>query len=130
MIMKFACESVPDSNFWWRQLAVKGSKVALNALRLEMIRAKKIAVGFFSISKRAPKMVALVAEKEEVDEDGYQFRAPGFSVIVLPYADDIRQYKPKEMTVAPVNDLVVKAQAVIGKLNLPDFDCHSFENPS
>ena len=130
MIVKFACESVPDSTFLWRQLAVKGSTVALNALRLEMLRAKKIGVGFFSISKRAPKMVALVAEKEEVDEDGYQFRAPGFSVIVLPYADDIRQYKPKEMTVAPVNDLVVKAQAVIGKLNLPDFDCHSFENPS
>ena len=130
MIVKFACESVPDSTFLWRQLAVKGSTVALNALRLEMLRAKKIGVGFFSISKRAPKMVALVPVKEEVDEDGYQTRAPGFSVIVLPYADDIRQYKPKEMTVAPVNDLVVKAQAVIGKLNLPDFDCHSFENPS
>ena len=104
--------------------------MALNALRLEMLRAKKMAIGFLSISKRAPKMVAVMAEKEEVDEDGYQIRAPGFSVIVLPYADDIRQYRPKEMVVAPENDLVVKAQTVISKLNLPDFDCHSFENPS
>ena len=120
---------VLDSTVSRRQLAIKGSTVALNALRLEMLREKKMAVGFFSISKRAPKMVAVLAQKEEMD-DGYQVRPPGFSVVVLPYADDIRQYKPKQMVVAPENDLVAKAQTVIGKLSLPDFDCHSFENPS
>ena len=50
----------------------------------------RFGVALLSVSRRAPKLVALVAQSEERDEDGFQIAPPGINVILLPFADDIR----------------------------------------
>jgi ATP-dependent DNA helicase 2 subunit 1 len=36
------------------------------------------------------RYAALIPQKEELDEDGFQLKPPGFNVITLPFADEIR----------------------------------------
>jgi len=65
--------------------------------------------------------VALLPQKEEVDEVGNQVRPPGFHVIFLPFLDDIRRVP---VTPIPENnppEAVEAAKEVINKLRLKQF---------
>ena len=42
-------------------------------------------------SNTPPRLVALVPQAEELDENNAQLTPPGFHVIYMPYADDFRQ---------------------------------------
>lgn len=44
----------------------------------------------------APKFVALVPQKEVLDEHKVQVEPPGFQLVFLPYAEDFRQLKFEE----------------------------------
>ena len=50
----------------------------------------RYGVALLSVSRRAAKLVALVAQSEERDEDGFQIAPAGINVIPLPFADDFR----------------------------------------
>lgn len=81
-----------------------------------------------------PRLVALLPQAEKVDEIGTQIKAPGFNMIVLPFADDIRHLKFNENeneTVKNVasHDQIDKAKALITKLALPAFNLDSYDNP-
>ncbi len=38
-----------------------------------------------------PRLVALIPQAEELDENRIQITPPGFQVMYMPYADDFRQ---------------------------------------
>lgn len=65
-----------------------------------------------------PRLVALLPQAEQFDEIGTQIKAPGFNMIILPFADDIRHLKfdESEQHVVASHEQIDKAKALISKL--------------
>jgi len=75
------------------------------------------------------KLVGLLPQKEEFDEDGTQSIPPGFHVITLPFADDIRDIKVEPTPKADLEQ-IKKAKKLVKSLFLGNFDSRNFENPA
>ena len=66
----------------------------------------------------APSFVALIAQEEDLDQDGNQKTPPGFLVMHLPFHDDIREV-PIDFPHVEVNeDQLTAAKALIKKMKL------------
>lgn len=96
-----------------------------------MIAKDKIAiVRFVPRVTSAVRFCALFPQKESFDEDNFQ-TPPGFNLVFLPFADDIR----KPDTVKPVKKVevsrenVVNAKVLVKSLSI-DFDSRNFTNPN
>lgn len=82
-----------------------------------------------------PRLVALLPQAEKLDEIGTQIKPPGFNMIILPFADDIRHLRfnedeTKDTAIVASHEQVDKAKALISKLALPGrFDPDSYDNP-
>jgi len=76
-----------------------------------------------------PRFVALLPQDETIDEDGIQTSPPGFHVIALPYADDVRTLTLPPIAHKPTNDQIMKAKKLVKTLRIK-FDSRNFENPS
>ena len=78
------------------------------------------------------KICALIPQKESFDEDYFQ-TPPGFNMIILPFADDIRsssEIMSKVIKVDNVNNEESEiSKKLIKKMNI-SFDCRNFENVS
>jgi ATP-dependent DNA helicase 2 subunit 1 len=107
---------------------IKGSSTLFAALLDRTLQKEKIAIARFVPRDNAmPVFVALVPQEEEFDEDGSQFIPPGFHVIYLPFAGDIRSLELPKTT--PANEEQVEAaKAFVKKIRIR-FDSRSFENP-
>ncbi len=89
---------------------------------------KKIAICKITPrSEASPRFAALLPQEEILDSDGTQNTPPGFHVIYLPYADDIRNLK-LDPTPKATTDQVVKAKKLVKTLRIK-FDSRNFENP-
>eukprot|EP00743_Colponemidia_sp_Colp-15_P002621 GILK01002839.1.p1 GENE.GILK01002839.1~~GILK01002839.1.p1 ORF type:complete len:631 (-),score=167.71 GILK01002839.1:47-1906(-) len=109
---------------------VKGSSLAFAALHAKMLEHKKMAiVRFIPRENVIPRFGALWPQAEEMDENGFQTAPPGFHLITLPYADDIRPLKVGANVPVAERDAIVKAKAVVKSLTI-DFDSRNFENPA
>lgn len=122
---------------------VTGSSQVIDALTQEMLREDKIAiVRFIPRDNSVVRFCALVPQQEKLDEDGFQ-TPPGFQLIILPYADDIRDinqifeaagFKQEEEKEASVFDQLSKDEKNTAKLLVKnmyiDFNSRNFENPS
>ena len=123
---------------------VKGSSQCTDALIKEMIKKEKIAVVRVQARENAPvKFCALLPQDEKYDpESGFQ-TPPGFQLIVLPYAEDIRDldaimeaagFRQQEENQVGICETLKKeernsARLLIKNLTI-DFDSRNFENPS
>jgi ATP-dependent DNA helicase 2 subunit 1 len=108
---------------------IKGSATAFAALLAEAARADKVAVARLIPRRRAmPRFVALLPQLEQLDAEQCQVLPPGFHVIFLPFADDIRALKFEPAPIAPV-ELVQQAKAVVNSMRLK-VASDSIENPA
>ncbi|XP_072229511.1 X-ray repair cross-complementing protein 6 [Leuresthes tenuis] len=107
---------------------VKGSACLFSAL-LKKCSEKNVFALCRCISRRnyPPRFVALVPQKEEVDEEKVQITPPGFNVISLPYADDIRTLDPPQGPTASQMQ-VDKMKEIVSKLRFK-YRSDAFENP-
>jgi ATP-dependent DNA helicase 2 subunit 1 len=82
---------------------------------------------FIPRQNTAPQFVALIPQEEELNESGVQTTPPGFHVIFLPYADDLRKLN---LDPAPKADeqQIEKGKEIIRKLQFK-FDSENFGNP-
>ena len=76
---------------------------------------------------------ALLPQAESVSDDGY-VTPPGFHIIYLPYAEDIRNVEEepqvaKAAVPTKIDDKDLKAAKVFVKNMGIDFDSNNFENP-
>jgi len=79
----------------------------------------KFAVARLIYRKRTPpRFVALVPQKEQWDKDGVQTAYPGFHMIYLPFADDIRTIKVDPTPIAPP-EVIAAAKAVVHGMRVP-----------
>ena len=110
-----------------------GASQLCDALIKQLTVKEKVAiVKFIPREGGSIRFCALIAQKESFDEDYFQ-TPPGFNLIFLPYADDIRSnseiFSKMENVKGEINDDNLNAsKAIIRKMNV-DFDTRSFENP-
>lgn len=120
----------------------KGSSQCTDALIKELIAQDKIAiVKFLPRDNSQVRFCALVPQDEKIDGDGFQ-TPPGFQMVVLPFADDIRDNKAifeaagvqKKENEPSIVDTLSKeekhsAKLLVKNLNI-EFDSRNFENPT
>jgi ATP-dependent DNA helicase 2 subunit 1 len=69
-------------------------------------------------------------QEEILDDQGVQVRPPGFHVIIMPYADDIRSVPVDRLATEATDEQIDNAKAFVEKLSLKGrFDPLVYENP-
>ena len=125
--------NVRESYFIYpNELFSNGAGTLVDAMIKQMLNKKKCAiVKFVSREGSIVKFCALMPQAEKYDEDYFQ-TPPGFNMIVLPWADDIRSNSeilaknPKELPEVTQEQSEL-AKRIIKKMNI-SFDCRAFEN--
>jgi ATP-dependent DNA helicase 2 subunit 1 len=125
--------NVRESYFLYpNELFSNGSGKLVDALLKQMANKKKCAiVKFVAREGSTVKFCALMPQLEKYDEDYFQ-TPPGFNMIILPWADDIRSNSdilaknPKNMPNVSEEQSEL-AKKIIKKMNI-SFDCRAFEN--
>ncbi|KAI8886760.1 ATP-dependent DNA helicase ii [Backusella circina FSU 941] len=74
------------------------------------------------------RLVALIPQKEELDNDGFQLKPPGFNVIMLPFADEIRSV-PVDETPTPEQAQIEVLVDMIEKATIPSYNPVEHINP-
>lgn len=123
--------------------SVKNSHRALMCLVGEVLAQDKFAVArLISNRSAAPKLVALLPQAEILDQDGDVVSPLGFLVVVLPFADDVREptfprggeeeeEDGENEGARATAEQVLKAKLLIAKLcNTKPFDPREYENPA
>uniref|UniRef100_A0A8C7QED2 DNA helicase n=1 Tax=Oncorhynchus mykiss TaxID=8022 RepID=A0A8C7QED2_ONCMY len=82
---------------------------------------------YTQIRNSSPRFLALVPQREELDEGQAQIEAPGFHGIFLPYADDIRNLDAPQLPTAS-DAQVDKMKEIVHKLSFK-YRSDAFENP-
>ena len=125
--------NVRESYFIYpNELFSNGSGTLVDAMIKQMLNKKKCAiVKFVSREASIVKFCALIPQAEKYDEDYFQ-TPPGFNMIILPWADDIRtnsEILSKNPKVLPEvsEEQSELAKKIIKKMNI-SFDCRAFEN--
>eukprot|EP00741_Cyanophora_paradoxa_P000203 tig00000402_g197.t1 len=121
----------PSSFIYPNNETVEGSITAFAALHAKMLELDKIAIcRIISRFSKYPRLVALLPQQVKEDEEtGCQVHPPGFHIIYLPFADDIRKLNVEDGPKA-TTDQVDKAKKVIKAFTLAEFDCRNFDNPA
>ncbi|XP_041829842.1 X-ray repair cross-complementing protein 6 [Melanotaenia boesemani] len=107
---------------------VKGSACLFSAL-MKKCSERNVFALCRCIARRnyPPRFVALVPQNEELDDGKVQITPPGFNVIYLPYADDIRTLDTPRCPYASQTQ-VDKMKEIVSKLRFK-YKSDAFENP-
>lgn len=107
---------------------VKGSACLFSAL-LKKCTERGVFALCRCIARRnyAPRFVALVPQEEELDDANVQLSPPGFNVIYLPFADDMRTLDTPQCPCASQTQ-VDKMKEIVTKLRFK-YRSDAFENP-
>jgi ATP-dependent DNA helicase 2 subunit 1 len=110
-----------------------GSTRTFTALHKKLVADNKVAL-VWAITRRnaSPAMCYLYPSEEVVDPaTDRQLQPPGFFLIYLPFADDIRQ-NPPDVTATPAPPtLVDRMRAIVKQLHMPKaYVPEKYENPS
>jgi len=111
---------------------VTGSSVLCQALIDKLLERRLMAIARYVARRSAePCLVALLPQAEEVDEDGVQLRSPGFHMVRLPWAEEIRNVEialPEKLPM-PSPELSTAARNVVAAMRLEGFRPGCAENP-
>ncbi|XP_078061471.1 X-ray repair cross-complementing protein 5-like [Mustelus asterias] len=107
---------------------VTGSTTLFSALLTKCLEKDVYAVCRYTPRRNTPpRFVALVPQEEALDDQKVQTIPPGFHLIFLHYADDVRKIGFTEKRVAS-EDQIKKMKSVVQKLRFK-YRPESFENP-
>ncbi|KAJ7598810.1 SPOC like C-terminal domain-containing protein [Mycena floridula] len=113
------------------EMSYSGSKRTFSALLKSLVKKKKIGL-VLALTRRnsSPSFCALVPQEERVDAGGWT-EPPGFHLIPLPFADDIRA-APVETALRANDDLKDLARAWLDKLCIKNgtYQPDSYPNPA
>jgi ATP-dependent DNA helicase 2 subunit 1 len=107
---------------------IQGSRMLFAALLDRCVARKVVPICSFTLrTNSSPSWVALLPQEEILDNSKIQIVPPGFHVVYLPYAEDIRtlNIQPTEKADAEQID---KAIEVVKKLRFP-YTPYRFDNP-
>jgi len=113
------------------EMAYSGSKRTFNALLKSMLAKKKIGI-VLALTRRnsSPVFCAMLPQAEKVEEGGWN-EPPGFHLVPLPFADDIRA-APIEEGYRAQDEVKAAARAWIDKLCVKNgtYPPDSYPNPA
>ncbi|KAJ2934104.1 hypothetical protein H1R20_g2970, partial [Candolleomyces eurysporus] len=113
------------------EMAYSGSKRTFNALLKSMVKKDKIALALALTRRNAsPIFCYLLPQEEKVDESGWT-EPPGFHIIPLPFADDMRA-APIEEGHRASDSVVEAAKLLVNKLTIKNgtYPPDSYPNPA
>ncbi|KAM3914717.1 X-ray repair cross-complementing protein 6 isoform 1-T2 [Leptodactylus fuscus] len=107
---------------------ITGSSTLFQALLIKCLERQVMAICRYTPRKNTPpRFVALVPQEEKLDDENVQVKPPGFNLIFIPFADDIRKLDYPE--IVPANDEQTdKMKEIIHKMRFK-YRSESFENP-
>ncbi|WFD07297.1 ATP-dependent DNA helicase II subunit 1 [Malassezia vespertilionis] len=107
-----------------------GSKCVFTALLHAMHAKAKYALALFMPRENViPAFVALLPQAEEIDEDGAQIVPPGMNMIILPYADDLRQAPQAPTKEANAEEVSAAEKVIDSFLRKEPFNPDTYTNP-
>eukprot|EP00049_Salpingoeca_infusionum_P001630 m.49748 g.49748 ORF g.49748 m.49748 type:complete len:663 (+) comp11118_c0_seq2:97-2085(+) len=111
---------------------VRGSTRAFTAFLDSCLRLDKVPIcRLISRTNSPPDFVALLPQAEVLDEESkVQTMPPGFHMIVLPFADDMRQIKHDKLDFEIDPEEVEAAQKLIKSMTFKAFSSDNFTNPT
>ena len=118
----------PASFLYPDEKKVVGSTALFSSLLRRCAARDVIPICTFARANISPRFVALLPQQEEIDEHGLQIKPPGFHMVYLPYADDLRKVTVEEHPRAN-EEQIDKMKEVIDKLKFT-YTPDSFENPA
>ncbi|KAJ2913757.1 hypothetical protein MD484_g6661, partial [Candolleomyces efflorescens] len=113
------------------EMAYSGSKRTFSALLKSMVKKDKIALALALTRRNAsPIFCYLLPQEEKVDESGWT-EPPGFHIIPLPFADDMRA-APIEEGHRASKSVVEAAHLLVNKLTIKNgtYPPDSYPNPA
>lgn len=121
------------------EMLFKGSSKLFSALLVSMVKQKVIMVAtLVAKSNSSPKLVALLPQLEEKDEDDQVVLPAGFHAIVLPFRENIREFyldATADDQEEVDESMIELAKKVIHTIHMNDQDDNvynplDFENPA
>ncbi|CAZ81467.1 unnamed protein product [Tuber melanosporum] len=108
-----------------------GSTRVFAALHAKLVKDGKVGIAWcISRKNAAPQIVAILPSVEELGDDGVQIIPPGFFLVHLPFADDVRQNPETKLVRAPAS-LIDRMRAVVKQLHMPKgYIPDKYSNPS
>ncbi|CCX09631.1 SPOC like C-terminal domain-containing protein [Pyronema domesticum] len=109
-----------------------GSTRTFTALYNKLMKDKKVALVWAITRKNSCPIYAYLSPSEEVrnPDTGAQTQPPGFFLIQLPFADDVRQNPEVVASKAP-GTLIDKMRVIAKTLNMPKgYEPEKYQNPS
>ncbi|XP_006027710.1 X-ray repair cross-complementing protein 6 isoform X1 [Alligator sinensis] len=118
----------PSQFIYPEESLMSGSTTLFNALLTKCLEKEVMALCRYVPRRNTPPcFVAMIPQEEELGEQNVQTVSPGFHLIFLPYADDIRKIDFTEKV--PANEEQVdKMKEIVQKLRFK-YRSDSFENP-
>ncbi|XP_053577291.1 LOW QUALITY PROTEIN: X-ray repair cross-complementing protein 6 [Bombina bombina] len=118
----------PSQFVYPEESLVNGSSTLFLALLARCLARQVMAIcRYIPRRNTPPHFVALVPQEEQLDDHNVQCAPPGFNLIFLPFADDIRKIDYPEKI--PANDEQVdKMKQIVHKLRFK-YRSDGFENP-
>ena len=130
--------NIRESYFIYPEEGNQGASQVCDALIKSLASKNKVAIVKFIPREGANiRFFALVPQRESFDEDYFQ-TPPGFNLIFLPYADEIRSNEDILQKSSggnnieenqPSEEQLNLAKKIIKKMNI-EFDSRNFENPT
>ncbi|XP_020376347.2 X-ray repair cross-complementing protein 6 [Rhincodon typus] len=118
----------PSQFIYPEETMIIGSTTLFSALLTKCLEKEVFAVCRYTPRRNIPpRFVAMVPQEEQLDDQKMQIIPPGFHLIFLPYADDIRKVDFTEKAVAN-EDQIEKMKLIVQKLRFK-YRPESFENP-
>lgn len=131
----------PKSSLKWAQFVrsssfvypdeklIQGSRRLFSALLIKCLERQVVPIcSFKARDNSGPSYVALLPQ-EEVKDEGEQVTPPGFHVIFLPFADDVRTVPETTHLNEPEPEQLSAGKALIKKMKLSNYRPDAFENP-
>ncbi|XP_067003694.2 X-ray repair cross-complementing protein 6 [Anabrus simplex] len=107
---------------------IRGSRKLFAALLERCIARKVVPICWLSTRLNSPpQLVALVPQQEKFDDSKVQILPPGFHVVYLPFAENIRTLEVPEIEQATPEQLNLMKK-IVSKLRF-NYSPHSFDNP-
>ncbi|CAJ0933092.1 unnamed protein product [Ranitomeya imitator] len=111
---------------------VSGSSTLFQALLIKCLKRQVMAICRYTPRRNTPpRFVALVPQEEKLDDENVPLKPPGFNLIFLPFADDIRTINNHEIIPAS-EEQVDKMKEIVHKLrfNYRMYQTVDFANPN
>uniref|UniRef100_A0A914WFC3 ATP-dependent DNA helicase 2 subunit 1 n=1 Tax=Plectus sambesii TaxID=2011161 RepID=A0A914WFC3_9BILA len=116
------------------ETSIRGSTCLFRALLARCLVHDKMALCRMTArANMPPRLVALLPQREVRDEDGAIEQSPGFHIVFLPFAEDLRNLdkvlKNDDEWPKANAEQVDKARDVVKKLTMHDYSPELFHNP-